>query len=309
MSTEFPDDPEVDLGFRDPDPEFARTGSNDQLPQLEDKTFVRRSLPVSPSVRGWLLRILLVIAFSACGGLISSVFLFNVPERLTVLRHLVRETYILPPAGNDVSSATIATLSIDRVANFEIGNELGVGFSEPKGLEVLDPFPPPSPQWLPPDGLYRFVQDASLFSATQSGGPLYFPSRLMLASKNEANLTAETPTKSDLRSAVEKRSVRKTALRRRSTPHIARKTRPRPSFWSIWSRHFLASGTAVSTRRRSGKRESRKGKAKQSFWFASSWRAIGSQPNQRKDRTKSVSGSRASARQDRSLHHTTHPPR
>jgi hypothetical protein len=298
MATEFPDDPEVDLGFRDAGPELSSDGHDEKPIQTQYKPFVSKRLRApSPalSARGWLLRILLVIAFSAGGGLISSIFFFNAPERFTVLRHLIRETYILPTAMSEGPAANLAELSIDRVPTYQIGNDLGEGVPDTKPSPDLNPTLPLLSQWLSPGDLHRFVQDASPFAVPQSAEPPLFSSGAAAAATAPPDLTDETQTRSAVRSALEKGSVRKAALRRRSAHRVARKTRPKAFFWSLWSRHFLASGTAAATtRRRSSKRESRGKKAKQSFWLASSWRAIASQPNRPRNRPKSVIRSRTS---------------
>jgi hypothetical protein len=310
MATEFPDDPEVDLGFRDAGSELSSDGHDEKPIQTQYKPFVSKRLKASPpalSARWWLLRILLVIALSAGGGLISSIFFFNDPERFTVLRHLIRETYILPPAVSEAPAANLAEFSIDRVPTYQIGNDLGAGVPNAKPSPGLDPTVPFLSQWLSPGDLHRFVQDASPFAAPQSAEPPLFFSGAVAAATAPPDLTDETQTRSAVRSALEKASVRKAALRRRSAHHFARKIRPKASFWSLWSRHFLASGTAAATtRRRSSKRESRSKKAKQSFWLASSWRAIASQPKRPRSRPKSVIRSRTSA--VRGLQPAMNPP-
>jgi hypothetical protein len=297
MATEFPDDPEVDLGFRDVGPESLSDGHDEKLVHPQYKPFASKWLKSSAaglSARGWLLRILLVIAFSACGALLSSIFFFNDPERFTVLRHLIRETYTLPPAMN-ADAANPADLSIDRMPTYEIGNELGEGSSEVKFFLGLNPTLPPLSQWLSPCDLCRFVQNASPFAAPQSAGPPIFFAGAGAATA-PPDLTNATQTGSTVGSVVEKGSVGKATLRRRAAHRVARSTKSKASFWSFWSRHFLASGTAAGgTRRRSGKRESRNRKAKQSFWLASSWRAIASQPNRPRGGTKSVSRLRTNA--------------
>ncbi|MEY2491659.1 MAG: hypothetical protein QOH24_610, partial [Verrucomicrobiota bacterium] len=217
MATEFPDDREVDLGFRDAGPELSSDGHDEKPSQTQYKPFVSRRLRASGaplSARGWLLRILLVTVFSACGGLLSSIFFFNAPERFTVLRHLIRETYILPPAVNEDPTANLADLSIDRVPTYQIGNELGEGGFELKSSLSLNSTLPLLSQWLSPCDLCRFVQVASPLAAPQSAGPPLFFSGAVPAAIALPDLADETQTRSAVRSAVEKGSVRKATLRR-----------------------------------------------------------------------------------------------
>ena len=122
MATEFPDDPEVDLGFRDPATKNSIPKSMEEWkPQME------LSLDYEPPIskghlsnRWWSLRITIILFLSAFGGLISSIFLFDHAERPSILKRWKRQAYIIPKTAEPLLVTANSDLRLDRLLSFQI---------------------------------------------------------------------------------------------------------------------------------------------------------------------------------------------
>src|SRR5947209_9217651 len=125
MATEFPDNPEVDLGFRN-------LVTENSVPEAPDNLRTRMELAVSSEPRiskdrsshlWWSLRITIILFLSALGGLVSSIFLFEHAERPSVIKRWKRETYIVPRAAEALPLRAKLELGVDQSPCFRIDGD------------------------------------------------------------------------------------------------------------------------------------------------------------------------------------------
>src|SRR5438477_3913009 len=142
MATEFPDDPEVDLGFRDPATENSTPEIAEELkPQMELR--LEYETPVS-KVRlnnpWWSLRITIMLFLSAFGGLVSSIFLFERAERPTISKHWKRDPYTTPKTSEESRATVNWDFRLDQLPASRIeGDSAGL----PTVSQAADESPPP----------------------------------------------------------------------------------------------------------------------------------------------------------------------
>jgi len=271
MATEFPDDPEVDLGFRDSAteksvPEYAEQWKAPM--ELRVPSRPRISKP-RPNDRWWSLRATIVIFLSALGGLISSIFLFEHAQRPNILSHWKHELYTAPRTTEALPTITNMDIRLDRIPAFQIGREIGdfaIPSEEPDQFTSLDRrrplidatlrIPPGAPSSAP-------FLDFSVGTASE-----------VVAAENVSREDA-TQTKRTVRATTEKTRKRQIArFRRRAAKRVVRSAKSIASFWAFWSRHVFNSGLAgTSPNRRFATRKSIRRKSKASSWFPLSWHA------------------------------------
>ena len=275
MATEFPDDPEVDLGFRDPATENSTPEIAEELkPQMELR--LEYETPVS-KVRlnnpWWSLRITIMLFLSAFGGLVSSIFLFERSERPTIFKHWKREVYTAAKTIEAPPATANLDLRLDQLRGFRIGGDgdsLGgtpVASQAPDESMFLFQQPPPF------DAVVQLSVPAPPIIPFQDFPTITVPETV--AAENVGRKSA-TQTQSTVRTMAEKMRRREaTRIRRRITKRVARGAKSIASLWKVWSRHFLIPGLAkTSPNRRSITRKSFTGKYKASPWFPLSWHAV-----------------------------------
>src|SRR6266446_6789706 len=115
MATEFPDDPEVDLGFRDPatensTPEIAEEPKLQMELRLDYESRISKERLSNP---WWSLRVTIILFLSAFGGLLSSIFLFERAERPPLLKSWKHDAYIMPKTAEVLSVTNNPDLRLD----------------------------------------------------------------------------------------------------------------------------------------------------------------------------------------------------
>lgn len=265
MATEVPDDPEVDLGFRNAEPKPSYNSSAE--PSDDHLSFRARAgrLPWQfLRKRQSLVRIVLVLALSAAGGLLSMAILSPHVERLQVSKHLTRETYVVPPAT--IQPLPTSESPIDTRPDFTFRDVLqdplrnGANPATPSGGSNERVFSL-SGQAAVPDAVFPFLAPPILPGAESS------------SESPPPAATDATHVSSTAKSAIKKRQIANQTHRRR-THRIAQRTRGRASFWSSWWHRFFASTAAGSDPAHSRPHESSITKGKRSLWLAVSWREL-----------------------------------
>jgi hypothetical protein len=277
MATEFPDDPEVDLGFRDPATEKSVPKDAEEwkarmdLPVLSEPRISKPRPRLRLNDRWWSLRATIVIFLSAFGGLISSIFLFERAQRPNVLSHWKRQVYTASMTTEALPTITNSDLSLDQIPSFRIGGDRStVGDRPLQGSDELAYSVQQSPPFnaavrlplsAPPSVPFG---DFSMNTASETVVP-----------ENVASENA-TQTKRTVRAATEKMRKRQIArFRRRAAKRVVRSAKSIASFWAFWSRHFLGSGLASTSsgRRKLAARKSPRRRIKGSPSFPLSWHA------------------------------------
>ncbi len=270
MATEFPDDPEVDLGFRDPTTENSIPESAEEWkPQMELR--LDYETPVS-KVRlnnpWWSLRITIILFLSAFGGLVSSIFLFERAERPSIFKYWKREVYTATKTIEAPPATANLDLRLDQLRAFRIGGD-GDGLG---GI--------PAASQTPDESMFLFRQPPPFDAVVQLAVPAPpivpfqdFPTITVpetVAAENVGRNSA-TQTQSTVRAMAEKMRREAARIRRRMAKRVARNAKSIASLWKIWSRHFLIPGLARTSPNR---RKSFTGKPKASPWFPLSWHAV-----------------------------------
>jgi len=272
MATEFPDDPEVDLGFRDPATENSTPEIAEELkPQMELRLdYEPRISKERLSNPWWSLRVTIILFLSAFGGLVSSIFLFERAERPGIFKHWKRAPYT---AAKTMEESTANwDFRLDQLPEFRIEGEVG-------GLSMTSQAP---------DRSILPVQQPEPFNVAvrlPSGAPPFVSPRdlneafKMVASQGIGSESA-TQTHSTVRATAERTRKRQiSGFKRRVARGVARSAKSIASFWSIWSRHFfLSSGLAGASSQRVAARRSLRRRTKASLWFPLSWQAVAGRP-------------------------------
>ena len=286
MATEFPDDPEVDLGFRDPATENSIPKTAEEWkPQIElrldDEPRASKERLSNP---WWSLRITIILFLSALGGLVSSIFLFERAERPNIFKPWKREVYTTAKTIEAPPATPNLDLRLDQLRAFRIGGEIG-GLPIPSetpdqftsltrqrpsfdaALQLPPSAPPLAPSW-----------DFSVGNASE-----------MVAAENVSRENA-TQTERTVRATTEKmRKHRIVRFRRRAAKRVVHSAKSIASFWAFWSRHFLSSGLAgTSPNRRFATRKSIRRKSKALSWFPVSWHAVAAQPIKQENQRTAV---------------------
>ena len=294
MATEFPDDPEVDLGFRDPAtensiPKTAQEWNPQMELRLDDEPRVSKERLSNP---WWSLRITIILFLSAFGGLVSSIFLFERAERPSIAKHWKRDPYTTPKASEESRATVNWDFRLDQLPASRIeGDSAGL----PTVSQAADESPPPIRQPEPfnatvrlPLGAPPFVPfgDFSMNTASETVVP--------------ENVVSEnaTQTKRTVRATTEKmRKHRIVRFRRRAAKRVVHSAKSIASFWAFWSRHFLSSGlAATSANQRFATRKSIRRKSKALSWFPVSWHAVAARPIKQENQRTAVPHSSIGAR-------------
>ncbi len=294
MATEFPDDPEVDLGFRDPAtensiPKTAQEWNPQMELRLDDEPRVSKERLSNP---WWSLRITIILFLSAFGGLVSSIFLFERAERPSIAKHWKRDPYTTPKTSEESRATVNWDFRLDQLPASRIeGDSAGL----PTVSQAADESPPPIRQPEPfnatvrlPLGAPPFVPfgDFSMNTASETVVP--------------ENVVSEnaTQTKRTVRATTEKmRKHRIVRFRRRAAKRVVHSAKSIASFWAFWSRHFLSSGlAATSANQRFATRKSIRRKSKALSWFPVSWHAVAARPIKQENQRTAVPHSSIGAR-------------
>src|SRR5438270_11484399 len=125
MATEFPDDPEVDLGFRDPATENSiPEGVEEWKPQMELRLdYEPRISKAHLNNSWWSLRVTIILFLSAFGGLLSSIFLFERAERPSIFKHWKRDVYQAAKTIAAPSATANLDLRLDQLRGLQIGGD------------------------------------------------------------------------------------------------------------------------------------------------------------------------------------------
>jgi len=290
MATEFPDDPEVDLGFRDPATENSiRESAEEWKPQMELR--LDYEPPISKerlSNPWWSLRITVILFLSALGGLISSIFFFERAERPSMFKHWKRNVYVAAKTMEEPAAIPNCDFQLGQLSAFPIGDDLGdlPMISQPPdqalSVQQSEPFDVAVrlPLCTPPSVSLRDLSEPSEMVASQKIGS-----------------EAATQTRSTVRATAEKTQKRHVArFKRRLVRRASRSVKSIASFWSIWSRHFfLGSGLASTSSRRVAARRSLRRRTKATLWFPLSWQAAAGQPMKKAIPADSATRSRGDA--------------
>ncbi len=230
MATEFPDDPEVDLGFRDPAtensiPKTAQEWNPQMELRLDDEPRVSKERLSNP---WWSLRITIILFLSAFGGLVSSIFLFERAERPSIAKHWKRDPYTTPKTSEESRATVNWDFRLDQLPASRIeGDSAGL----PTVSQAADESPPPIRQPEPfnatvrlPLGAPPFVPfgDFSMNTASETVVPE------KVVSENA------TQTKRTVRATTEKmRKHRIVRFRRRAAKRVVHSAKSIASFWAL----------------------------------------------------------------------------
>ena len=309
MATEFPDDPEVDLGFR-------HSATENSIPQSAEEWKPQMELHLDDEPRlseerssnsWWSLRVTIILFLSAFGGLVSSIFLFERAERPSIFKAWKREVYTAAKTIEAAPATPNLDLRLDQLRAFAIGGEIG---PFPRASETPDQFPSLS------------LQNPSLDAAIQltPNGPPLAPSwefsvgnaSEMIATENVARENA-TKTERTVRASTDTmRKHRIARFRHRAAKRVVHSAKSIPSFWAFWSRHFLGSGLATTgSNRRFATRKSMTRKSKASSWFPVSWHAVARRPMKRENSRSAGSDSSIGVARpfQTGTHSSSNPPR
>ena len=269
MATEFPDDPEVDLGFRDPATENSiPEGVEEWKPQMELRLdYEPRISKAHLNNSWWSLRVTIILFLSAFGGLLSSIFLFERAERPSIFKHWKRDVYQAAKTMDD--SGANWDLRLDQFPAFRIQAVVG-------GVPMDSQAPDQSLQQSEPfDVAVRLSPSAPLFVSRGDSSE----ASEIVASQRIGSESA-TQTRNTVRTTAERTRKRQISqFKRRVARGVAHRAKSIASFWSIWSRHFfLGSGLASASSQRIAARKSLRRRTKASLWFPLSWQAVGGQP-------------------------------
>jgi hypothetical protein len=279
MATEFPDDPEVDLGFRDPATENSTPEiAGDSKPQMELRVdYEPRISKQRLSNPWWSLRVTIVLFLSALGGLVSSIFLFERAERPSIFKRWKPAPYIAIAAKTMEEPTTTLNWNfrLDQLPEVRIEGDVG-------GLPMISQAPDhpilPVQEREPFDVAVRLPSGAASLA-----GPRGLTEASEMVGSQGIGSESAAQTRSTVRTtAVTTRKRQIARFKRRVARRVARSAKSIASFWSIWSRHFfLTSGLASASSQRVVARRSLRRKTKASLSFPLSWHAVAGRPTKK----------------------------